>query len=131
MAADDFYTFAARERLQRINAERSRARAELEEAKASGDSYAAGDAEEAIAQADMREQALVALHQRYVASQAPPPEPPELTPEEKFAKPWDRMDWQDGLDLARTSKYGKDLDHTDPNVVAGYAEVTRRRQRGE
>ena len=89
-----------------------------------------GDAEEEMARADSREQNLVELHQQYVASQAPP-EPVELTPEEKHAKPWDRMDWQDGLDLARTSKYGDDLSHNDPNVVAGYAEVMRRRQRGE
>jgi hypothetical protein len=41
------------------------------------------------------------------------------------------MTWQDGLDLARTSKYGKDLSHDDPAVVAGYAEVMRRRARGE
>jgi hypothetical protein len=70
------------------------------------------------------------LHQQYVASQTPPA-PVELTPEEKHAKPWDRMTWQDGLDLARTSKYGADIDANDPNVQAGFREVMARRQRGE
>jgi hypothetical protein len=41
------------------------------------------------------------------------------------------MTWQDGLDLAKTSKYGKDLSFDDPNVRAGYAEVMARRARGE
>ena len=42
-----------------------------------------------------------------------------------------RMTWDDALDLARNSKFGKDLTHDDPYVRAGYAEVMARRQRGE
>ena len=41
------------------------------------------------------------------------------------------MTWQDGLDLARTSKYGADIDANDPNVQAGFREVMARRARGE
>jgi hypothetical protein len=74
---------------------------------------------------------VLALHNQYVRSQQPPPAPPELTAEEKAAKPWDKMTWEDGLDLAKTSKYGRDLDHSDPNVQAGYREVAARRARGE
>ena len=37
----------------------------------------------------------------------------------------------DGLQLAKTSKYGKNLDWSDPNVRNGYAEAQRRRYRGE
>lgn len=83
-----------------------------------------------IANLESEKANLVALHQQYVASQTPPA-PVELTPEEKHAKPWDRMTWQDGLDLARTSKYGADIDANDPNVQAGFREVMARRQRGE
>jgi hypothetical protein len=128
--AEDAYTFAARQRLQTIKAERAQALADLESAKARADYDAMGDAEEELARANSREQNLVALHQQYVQSQQVP-EPPELTPEEKHAKPWDRMTWEDGLDLARTSKYGADLDASDPHVQAGFREVIARRQRGE
>ena len=130
MASDDFYSFSARQRLQQINANRAQCLADLEQAKASADYESAASSVQEIANLEAQRQALVNLHSQYVASQQVP-EPPELTPEERAAKPWDKMDWQDGLDLARTSKYGKDLRHDDPNVQAGYGEVMRRRQRGE
>jgi hypothetical protein len=47
------------------------------------------------------------------------------------AKAWHRMDYSDTLDLARNSKYGKSLTWDDPRMRAGYAEVQRRRHRGE
>jgi len=130
MAADDYYTHLARQQIQRLNAERAQALANLEAAKATADYDSAGTAVQDLADIEAKKANIVALHQQYVRSQEPVP-PPELTPEERFAKPWDRMDWQDGLDLARTSKYGKDLSHDDPAVVAGYREVMARRQRGE
>ena len=130
MASDDFYTFSARQRLQQISAGRAQALADLEVAKASADYDSAGQAVQTIANLDAEAKNVAALHQQYVASQTPPA-PVELTPEERAAKPWDRMDWDDALDLARTSQFGKDLDHNDPNVQAGYREVARRRARGE
>ena len=130
MASDDFYSYSARQRLQQISAGRAQALADLEVAKASADYDLAGQAVQTIANLDAEARNVVALHEQYVASQTPPA-PVELTPEEKAAKPWDRMDWNDALDLARTSQFGKDLDHNDPHVQAGYREVMRRRARGE
>jgi hypothetical protein len=54
-----------------------------------------------------------------------------MTYEERMAKPWDKMNWNDALDLVRGTKLGKDLTLDDPNVQAGMREVMRRRQRGE
>ena len=130
MASDDFYTFPAKQRLQQINAGRAQALADLEVAKAHSDYESAGQAVQQIADLDAQRANLVALHRQYVDSQTPLA-PPELTQEEKHAKPWDRMSWEDGLDLARTSKYGRDLDASDPNVQAGFREVMARRARGE
>ena len=109
MASDDFYTFTARQRLQQLDANKAQCLADLAAAKANADYDTAGQAVSEIANIEAQKSNLIALHEQYVRSQQTPVAPPELTPEERFAKPWDRMDWQDGLDLARTSKYGKDL----------------------
>jgi hypothetical protein len=130
MASPDFYIYSAMQRLQQINAGRAQALADLEVAKAGADYESAAASVQEIANLDAQRQAIVNLHDQYIRSQQVP-EPPELTDEEKHAKPWDKMTWQDGLDLARQSKYGKDLNHDDPAVIAGYAEVMRRRARGE
>ena len=129
MAAYDYYTHLARQQLQRLNANRAQTLADLERAKAEADYDSAGMAVEQLADIEAKKQNIVALHDQYVRSQTPV-EPPELTPEEKHAKPWDRMNWVDGLEIARTSKYGADIDANDPNVQAGFAEVARRRARG-
>lgn len=131
MAADDWYSFVAREQWQKNNAEIAQYKANLEAAKATNDSYAATAAAQDLANARANQRNLEDLHGEYVRSQQPPPPPPEPTPEERHARPWDKMTWQDGLDLARTSKYGADIDANDPNVQAGFREVIARRQRGE
>jgi hypothetical protein len=41
------------------------------------------------------------------------------------------MDWNDVVELTRTSKYAKHIDGNDPWMRAGYAEVQRRKARGE
>jgi hypothetical protein len=130
MASDDFYTHIARQRLQQINAGRAQALADLEACKASADYEGAAQSVQALADLEAAKQNLVALHESYVASQTPP-EAPEMTPEEQAAKPWNRMNWQDGLAVSRGSKYGADLDASDPNVQAGFREIQRRRARGE
>src|SRR5262245_51279719 len=98
--------------------------------RANGDSYSAKAAVQDLADVTAKQQSLINLHQQYIQSQQVP-EPAELSAEEKFAKPLERMNWDDALDLARTSKYGRDLDHGDPFVQAGYAAVAARRARGE
>ena len=131
MASQDDYSYAAQLQGSRLRAERMRALAELEEARADGNTLVMGECEQTIADIDQKGRNLNALHEEYRRSLEPPPAPPEPTAEERFARPWDRMTWDDALDLARTSQYGKDLDHNDPNVQAGYREVARRRSRGE
>ena len=130
MASDDFYTYSARQRLQQINAGRAQALADLEVAKAQADYDFAGAAVQQIADLEAQRQSLVNLHDQYIRSQQPP-EQPEVTAEERFARPLERMTWEDGLDVSRNSQYGKDLDANDPNVQAGFREVMRRRARGE
>ena len=126
MASDDFYTHSARARLQQINADRAQALAGLEQAKASADYVSAQELVQAIANIDAESRNLLALHQRYVDSQTPP-EQPELTQEERHAKPWDKMDYSDTWELSQTSKYG-----VDENAFRrGMLEVQRRRARGE
>ena len=130
MASDDYYTFLARTQVQRLDANRAQALADLERAKADSDYEGAGAAVQTLADLDAQKQNILNLHNQYVRSQQVP-EQPEVSDEEKFARPWDKMTWQDGLDLAKTSKYGKDLDANDPNVQAGFREVMARRARGE
>ena len=130
MASDDFYTYSARQRLQQINAGRAQALADMEVAKAQADYDSAGAAVQQIADLEAQRQSLVNLHDQYIRSQQPP-EQPEVTAEERFARPLERMTWEDGLDVSRNSQDGKDLDANDPNVQAGFREVMRRRARGE
>jgi aspartyl/asparaginyl-tRNA synthetase len=69
------------------------------------------------------------LYQNYVQSQQPPRQP-ELTPEERAAKPIHRMDYSDVLEMAKTSKYFKDGTWND-DMQRAYNEVRARRSRGE
>src|SRR5262245_4590370 len=131
MASPDDYTYAAQRQGSKLLAERKRAEADLEEARAAGNTDLMGEYEQVIADIDQKGRNLNALYEVHIRSQQPPPPPPEATQEEKAARPWDKMTWDDALDLARGSKYGKDLDHNDPNVQAGYREVMARRARGE
>jgi hypothetical protein len=128
--ADDFYAEAFRARMQQISAERAAALADLEAAKLNGDHGLAGTAEQNIADLDAAAGNLQNLAQRYVASQNPP-QPPEPSKEERAARPWNRMDWEDVANLARTSKYARNIRSDDPGLVAGWNEAQRRRQRGE
>lgn len=127
--SDDFYSQAASHRLTQIEAERAAALADLAAHRANSDYDSAAASVQALANLDAERQNLVSLHQQYVASQQPAQQP-ELSEEERNARPWHRMTPQDALDLAKTSKYGKDLDWNDPNVRAGWTEAQARRARG-
>ena len=127
---NDFYVDAAQKRLDQIEAARSHAQAALTGARADNDYDTAAEAVQIIADMNAQEQNLRRLHQQHVNSQAHR-EPAPQTPEEWRVKPAEKMTWEDGLQVSRNSKYGKNLDFNDPNVVAGYHEVMRRRQNGE
>jgi hypothetical protein len=126
--AKDFYVKAARAQYQALQTARAQALSELETAKQADDKWAAAQAVQQIADLASAEQNLARLVNQYQASQQPAPAQSE---EERLAKPLERMNADDGLALARTSRYGKDLNWSDPLVQAGYQEAMRRRSRGE
>jgi hypothetical protein len=130
MAQDDFYLQAGSQRLAQIEAERAAALADLAAHKANGDRESAAQSVQQLANLDSELQNLNGLNQRYQASVNPPP-PPEPSPEERAARPISRMDWSDVVEMTRQSKYAKNIRLDDPNLIAGYNEAMRRRQRGE
>jgi hypothetical protein len=127
---DDWYLDCGREQLNQINAERAQELANLEAAKAAYDDHSAKAAIQAIADLDAKRANLSALYSQYVASQNPP-RPPEPGAEERRARSWDRMDWQDIVDMTRQSKYARNIRPDDPGLIAGYHEAMRRRRAGE
>ena len=130
MRDDEFYAAAAQKRLQQLAVDRMKAQHDLAISLSMGDEEAAAGEIDSIAEIDAKTANLRALAQREMArnqAQTPPPQ----TAEQLRAKPPEQMTWEDGLEIARNSKYGKDLDFNNPHVVAGYHEATRRRQRGE
>jgi hypothetical protein len=128
--ARDFYVEAAAQRANMIEAELASAKADLAAYKANNDVESAGSTVQQIANLTAEQQNLSNLYSAYVQSQQPPAPIPQ-TAEELRVKSWDKMTYDDALQLAKTSKYGRDLNWNDPNVIAGYREAQRRRSRGE
>jgi hypothetical protein len=127
---DDFYSGAARRRMEQIQAEKAAAMADLQAHRLNADPDSAAQSVQTIADLDAAAANLENLYSRYVQSQTPPARP-ELTTEERAAKPWSKMDYSDVLEMAKGSRYGKNLNWNDPNMQAGYREVQRRKARGE
>jgi hypothetical protein len=130
MSNNDFYLSAAQQRQNELEAERQAALADLAAHKANGDTMAASATVQNLANLQAEYSNLKALCDNYIAGQQPR-QPEQLTDEERNARPWHKMTADDGLALARTSRYGRDLDWSDQNVRNGYAEAQRRRYRGE
>jgi hypothetical protein len=126
----DFYEDSARQRLAQLEADKSQELANLAQHKANGDLQSAAETVQCVANIEAQKNNLLALHRQY-ADSLNPPAPPPLSREEQQAKPWNKMDYGDALELAKTSKYGKALSHDDPAIQAGYREVAKRRSRGE
>jgi hypothetical protein len=126
--ADDWYVERGRQRLAALRAGRAQCIADLEAAKRDGDADAADSAIANLADIDQQERNTISLYNQYAASQAPPPEP---SLEERRARPIDRMDWNDIVEMTRQSKYAKNIRADDPNMIAGWQEAQRRRARGE
>jgi hypothetical protein len=125
----DFYQYSAQRRMQMLGVERQSALADLATYQANGDADSAASTIQQIADIDAQARNLGALHQQYVASQTPQYD--TASQEERDARPWDRMTWDDVVQMTRGSKYGKNIRHDDPWMVAGYYEAQRRRGRGE
>lgn len=93
------------------------------------DLQGAGEAVSRIAQLTAEQTNLRSLVEGYVQSQRPPRQP-ELSDEERAAKPWNRMDYSDVLEMTKQSKYFKN-DGWNADMQRGFEEVARRRARGE
>jgi hypothetical protein len=126
----DFYQDSAQRRLQQIEADRAAAMADLHAHRLNSDYDSAGQVIQQVANLDAERQNLVALHERYVAQNTPPQKPYE-TQEQKAAKPWSQMNWDDVVEMTRTSKYAKNIRPDDPGMIAGWQEARARRGRGE
>jgi hypothetical protein len=128
--AKDFYLRAAKRQARALEAAKSTATANLNEARANRDPDLAGTYVQELADLSAAQENLSRLCNQYLQSQQPP-QRPATTPEEWQAKPISAMDAADAIKLYQTSKYGKDLDWSNANLRAGYAEAMRRRSRGE
>jgi hypothetical protein len=122
----DFYEQSARQRLERIEAERAAATADLAAHRANSDTYSAGQSIQQLANLAAEQDNIHRLYNNYVASQTPR-QPPQLTDQEKLAKPTHRMNYNDVWEMSATGKYGVD----ERAFRAGMAEVQRRKARGE
>jgi hypothetical protein len=123
--AKDFYLKAAKAQHQALQSERAQTLAELEAAKQAEDKWSAGQAIQKLSDIAAAEQNLTALANQYLASQQPPR---ELTQEERQAKSWDKMNYNDVYEMTKqTSPLGVD----DAAFQRGIEEVKRRRARGE
>jgi hypothetical protein len=122
--AKDKYWQASQNALRATDYELARVQSDLNSYVAAGDKESAAVAVSELANLARQRENITLLRQQYAASkQGPAP----LTDEERFHKPLEKMDYNDALALARTSRYGRNLTHNDPAVRSGYAEVARRR----
>jgi hypothetical protein len=128
--ANDFYLESLQERLAQLDAERAAHLADLQAHRSNGDRTSASAAIQDIANCEAARQNVMDLGNRYVASQQPQ-QAPEPSREERAARPIERMDWQDVVDMTRTSKYARNIEPNDPNMIKGYHEAMRRKARGE
>lgn len=126
---DDLYQAAERQ-FKSLSAARKRSEAMLAEYRADNNLEGIGEALQEIGNIDAAASNLSNLARRHAQSQQAPPQVPQ-TAEEWRTKAVERMTPEDGLLVARKSKYGADLDWNDPNVRRGWEEMQRRRGRGE
>lgn len=116
-----------RETLREISMEMTQVRADYERASMNGDDASRRAALRQLGAYQTEYANAVNYGNQYWASKQPPPAPPELSAEEKAAKPLSHCNWSDTYEWAKNSKYGVD----DDAFRAGMAEVNRRRRAGE
>jgi hypothetical protein len=127
--SQDFYLNAAQQRAAELEMELSAAKTDLLTMRHNQDLQGAGEAVSRIAQLTAEQTNLRSLVEGYVQSQQPRRQP-ELSDEERAAKPWNRMDYSDVLEMTKQSKYFKN-DGWNADMQRGFEEVARRRARGE
>src|SRR5262245_54073334 len=101
--SDDFYTQSARQRLERIEAERAAAQADLQSHRVNGDYESAGYAIQQLADLAAQQQSLTTLYNNYVASQQPRYD--TASPESRAQRRPEEMTAQDMADVMNTSRY--------------------------
>jgi hypothetical protein len=116
--------------LQELNLKEQSHSLLLSEAVKQNDDYSQAEEMQNIANVRAERKNLVNEYNEEMARQQPR-RPEYLTPEERAARPIEKMDWSDAVELARTSRYGRNLKADDPYMIAGWHEARRRRGRGE
>ena len=127
--SNDYYLDIAKQRVGQLEADKAELLAGLARAKVDGNDYSATEILQGLANNDQEMRNLNQLHSDYMATRNPQQVP--LSREEWKAKPIERMNHEDALEVARGSKYAGNLDFNDPYVRAGLAEAAKRRARGE
>ena len=125
---DDFYSYIAASRADKLNADYSRELANLQETRSNGDYISANMAVDSLAEIRQKQETLGRMYQEHQASMQPAPQyqAPPMNAEEKLAKDWSKCDWGDAYEWASKSKYGVDKQA----FQAGMNEVMKRRQSG-
>jgi hypothetical protein len=126
MASDDTPAYIARRGISEYDAEYTRKYADFQEALAGGDTLSATQYAKDMAKIREERKSFIEMYNEHVDAQRPPPSPPELSQEEKAAKPISAMDYGDVWEMSQNSKYGLDEDA----FRAGMAEVRRRKLQG-
>ena len=129
MAHDDDLVEGAKQQFRTIAAARRRAEADLADYQSENNTAGIAEELQTIANLDQATQNLTSLARRYAAANQPPPAPhPDAWKEKRVEEmtPADAMRM-----INETSRYGKDLDFTDPYVRRGFVELQNRKARGE
>jgi hypothetical protein len=127
---DDAYRYYGEQTLAQLQAELSAAQADLASFHAAQDQAGCSEAIRRISNARNEIRGLENTWAEYQAANTPR-QPPPMTDAERQAKSWNHMNWDDVVELTRTSKYAKHIDSRDPMMVTGWHEVQRRKARGE
>jgi hypothetical protein len=132
--ADDFFISAAQKRASEIDADLLEMQGGLARAKADNDTHTATQLIQGLANAKAERRNLEATYNEYVASQQPRQQAPG-TEAEFMARAPERMTGEDLDRVFSKSKYYSKGQWADPEIAArvnaGWAEVQRRKARGE
>jgi hypothetical protein len=118
----ELYDYGYRYVMAQMTAEKKQKEAEMALCEGRGDSDGWGEASREWAKIDDDMERYHIKAVRAAAQMRGPPPPPEPTPEERHARPWTHMDYNDVLQISNQSRHCRDnpLTWDDPHVQAGY-----------
>jgi hypothetical protein len=102
--SNEYYHQLYTHTMAQYNSELADANADLVRAQASGDFAGAVSAAQRMANTRANAAAFHQIAEEQAATMRGPPSPPEPTREERHARTWDRMTYDDALELANQSK---------------------------